>query len=416
MSAFNTTEAAPLMREVIMPGVRQYVNNATPVLKHIEKETQHSPTGEFIVVFNKTRDNNAGSGRPEEGVDLVTPGLQTAGRATVGAKQVYTRVKWTGRVVAATKSKDALVNAIVYQTEGAAKDHKHSKNRQLNGDGRDALGFYVSGASGTAVVVTDQWGNVGGDFFQSGTTKVDLINGSDHTVRQAGVTVTRGAVGSTGRALTAGVNLAAGATAGDYFVLADTIGQQLMGLRGVISNGNPPLLSGGLQGVTVASVPEFAASIVGDSAAPKDLQFHNLQRVLSEINRNSDEGSEGIGAILTSYPGIDTYGKACRDENITVNAMMLDGGFKGVAFIGTAMVPDKHVALGIYQFVNWKSMKLFSLADLDWDTAGPNGDMFYRISGGDRDALGATLKEYCELGVITRNANGALVGVNMLYV
>ena len=41
--------------------------------------------------------------------------------------------------------------------------------------------------------------------------------------------------------------------------------------------------------------------------------------------------------------------------------------------------------------------------------------MFYRLNGGDRDALGATLKEYSELGVLDRNANGALLGITMLY-
>src|SRR5688572_8975616 len=117
-----------------MPGIRIYQNSATPLLMHLEKETQPNPTGEFIIVYNKERNNNAGAGRPESGVDLPDAVPQKAGRATVGAKQLYTRTQWTGRVVAATKTKDSLVDAITYQMEGAARDHKHSKNRQLNSD------------------------------------------------------------------------------------------------------------------------------------------------------------------------------------------------------------------------------------------------------------------------------------------
>jgi hypothetical protein len=431
---FNTTEAKIVSREVIMPGIRQFMNSATVLLKHAEKEEQNNPTGEFIIVYNKERDNNAGTGYPEEGVDYVDAGVQKAGRATVPSKQLATRVKWTGKVVAATKTKDALVDAIVYQTEGAARDHKTSKNRQLNGDGRDALAFYVSGAGASTAVVTDQWGNIGGDFFQSGVTRVDLINGSTHAVRQTGIYATKGALVGTGRNLTlkdsagASLNLDAGAVSGDYFVLKGTIaagvGRQLQGIRSLISAGDPPLqAASGLQGTLVANVPDFAAQIVvatGATSEPSaasswgDLKYHLLQRVLTEIARNSDLGAEGIKFILTSFPGLDTYVDMCKSERITVNSMTLDGGFDGVSFNRLVMVPDKHFRLGAYAFVNPSTIKLFNLAQLDWDES--DGSMFYRLNGGDRDAIGATLKEYTEFGVVERNANGMLVGVNMLFV
>lgn len=432
MSLFNTTEAVQVQREVIMPGIRQFMNSATVLLKHAEKEEQNNPTGEFIIVYNKERDNNAGTGYPEEGVDLVEAGVQKAGRATVPSKQVATRVKWTGKVVAATKTKDSLVDAIVYQTEGAARDHKTSKNRQINGDGRDALGFYVSGGGTASVVVTDQWGNVGGDFFQTGTTRVDLINGEDHTVNQTGIYALRGSLGSTGRTITlkdssgAALNLNASASSGngDYFVLSNTIsagvGYQLQGIRGIISASNPPLQAvAGLQGTPVGTVPDFVAQIVDagtDSSKSTwgDLKYHLLQRVLTEINRNSDMGAEGVKFILTSFPGLDTYVDMCKSERITVNSMTLDGGFDGVSFNRLIMVPDKHTRLGAYFFINPSTLKLYNLAPLDWDES--DGSMFYRLNGGDRDAIGATLKEYCEFGVVERNANGALVGVNMLFV
>ncbi len=424
---FESPDAANLQREVIMPGIRIYQNSATPLLMHLEKETQSNPTGEFIVVYNKERNNNAGAGRPESGVDLPDAVPQKAGRATIGAKQLYTRTQWTGKVVAATKTKDSLVDAITYQMEGAARDHKHAKNRQLNSNGIDSLGYYVSGAGGTTVVVTDQFGNIGGDFFQSGVTKVDLINGSTHAVRQAGVSVTRNGLVSTGRQLTAGAALSGAATAGDYFVPAGAqaagVTYHLMGIRGTISAIDPPLLtSGGLQGTLVSAVPEFAASVVIASSGNTendaystwaDLRYNLLQRVETEIDRNSDEGAEGIAFILTSPPGVDTYVDVAKAERITVNQMTLDGGFKGVSFNGKPMVKDKHTRLGAFYFFNPTSHKLFSLAELDWDETG--GSMFYRLNGGDRDALGATMKEYMELGVVTRNINGALLGVNMLF-
>jgi hypothetical protein len=194
-----------------------------------------------------------------------------------------------------------------------------------------------------------------------------------------------------------------------------------MGIRGTISNAEPPLLTAnGLQNVKVADVPEFAAQIVLAGSADNatfsswgDLQYHLLQRVETEIDRNSDEGSEGIGFWLTSPPGFDTYLKLVKEERITVNEMTLDGGFKGISFNFRPMVKDKHTRLGAYFAINPGSHKLYQLEELGWDESA--GSMFYRLQGGDQDGLGATLKEYSEFGVITRNVNGALVAVNMLY-
>lgn len=415
---FDTADAEPLMKEVILPKVQKFLNNATVLLKYAERETQPNPTGEFIITYNKGQNNNAGAGRIED--ETLPDAYPSAyGRSTVGSKLIYTRAKWTGKVIEATQSKESMINALVDEVQQATIATKDSVNRQLNGDERDALGFYVSGAGGTAVVVTDEFGNLSGDYFRSGTTYVDLIDGSNNTVRQSGITVTRGAVGATGRALTAGANLDAGATAGDYFVLNGTlvaaVPRQLHGIRSVIAAGNPPLESAtGLQGVPVATVPEFAATVIGSDAAEVDLQFHNMQRVLSDIDVNSDVGQAGVKFILTSQPGYDTYAKLAKDEKITVNEMELDGGFTGISFNGRLpIVADKHTRRGAYFFINPSSVKLYQLADFKWMDR--MGSMFYILSGGDKDGYGANLYAYMEFGTHLRNANGALVGQNMLY-
>lgn len=411
----------PVLREVILPGIREYLQNATVLLKYVRRNTQKNPNGELIVVFRKQRDNNAGSGAAEN-ADLVAASPQGFGRATIPAKTIYKRCRWTGKAIAATSTQEALIDAIMAETKFGTMDFETSMNRQLNGDGRDTLGFYVSGAGGASVVVTDQWGNVGGDYFQSSTTTVDLINGSDHSVRQAGLVATRGAIVATGRTITVSPVLSGAATAGDYFVLggvysATAVSQQLMGIRGIVSAGNPPLLPGGLQGVTVASVPEFAASIVDSGADASaatwaDFKFENLQRILFELDRNSEEGQEGVDLIYTSIPGVATYQKYCKDEKITVNDMKLDGGFTGLSFNGRLpVVGDKHARLGAYFALNFDSFGLFQLQDIDW--LNRQGSNFEKIVN--KDVWESTLAYYGELGVETRNANAALVGTNMLY-
>jgi len=60
------------------------------------------------------------------------------------------------------------------------------------------------------------------------------------------------------------------------------------------------------------------------------------------------------------------------------------------------------------------SLSLMQMAPLDF--MDKDGSMFYRISGGDVDAYGATAFVYQELGCKARNQNGVIVGLNEVWV
>jgi hypothetical protein len=434
---FTTAEADPIQREVIMPRVREFLNTATVTLKYAEREQQVNPNGEFIITYNKEMNNNAASGRPEyTGASTSASALPEArssqyGRSIVPHKRLYTRAKWSGPVIAATQSKESLVNALVEETKRAALKSKSSVNRQLLGDGRDALAFYVSGAGASSGVVAGEYGGRASDFFEAGDTLVDLIDVTDGGVEQT-LVVRRGAASASGRAVTffdastgASTNLDADAATGDYFILSGTgigaggsaVRYQLMGLDGIISDGNTPIEgANGLQGVPIATVPEFAAIASGSYSATADLTVADMQAILGELDIQSGGdigGADGIKLILTSQRGLETMVELFRSERIKVNTMELDGGFTGISFNGQyPVVADKHVKLQTFYFWNPESTKLFVLKDWDWEDK--DGSMFYRLSGGDQDGLGATLKAYLEFGVIVRNANGVLKGVNMI--
>lgn len=439
---FTTTYADPIQREVIMPKVREFLNTATVTLKYAERETQANPNGEFIITYNKAMNNNAGSGRPQPtGATSDTPSNLPAAqssrydRSTIVTKRQYTRTSWSGQVIAATKSKESLVNALVEETRRAALKSKTSINRQLLGDGRDALGFYVSGAGAGTVVVSDQsivdygTANRAADQFDSGDTLVDLIDASGNDV-EATYILRRAAAVATGRNMTvfdtagAAANLDADAAVGDYFVLQGTLApgspyvrEQVMGLAGIISDANTPVEGAlGLQGVPIATTPEFAAIAAGSYAAPVALTVPLMQEVLGEIDIQSGGdigGADGVKLILTSQRGLETMVELFRSERIQVNKMDLDGGFSGISFNGQyPVVADKNCRLNTFYFWNPESTRLFVLEDWDWEDQ--DGSMFYRLGGGDKDALGATLKAYLEFGVIVRNANGVLRGIEMI--
>jgi hypothetical protein len=418
--SFNISEATPIMKNVYLPPVREVLNNATPLLKYVEKEIQEIPGGsDFIIPLHTGRNDSAGDGAAENAT-LRAAGNQVFNNTHTAPKYLYSRLRVSGPVIAATKNnKGAFLKALESEMKYVMQDTKRAFNRQLHGDGTDALAFYVSGAGGTAVTVNDGLGNAFDHFNK--TTLADLINGTTHVVRQAGLTVTRGSISGGVRNVTTGVALSGAAAAGDYFVKSGTLGQQMMGLAGIVSGGNPNsvLYPLGLQKLTIASEPDWAAQMIfadggavelTTSAGRVDISFEALQDLLTAISVNSDFDESDVNLFLTS-PGVkNQYVRLARNERVFTNNMKLDGGFSAVGYNGKPIVWDPQAKRNRIVALITETLMIARLAELDWIEVG--NDVLYRISGGDVDAVGATLYAYQEFAVKVRNANGAILNIN----
>jgi hypothetical protein len=421
---FSITEATPVMKDVYLPPVRELIDNSTVLLKYIEKEIQELPGGsDFVIPLHTGRNESAGDGRGENET-LATAGSQTYARTHAAPRYLYSRIRVSGPVMAATKNnKGAFLKALESEMKGVTKDTKKAFNRQLHSDGTDPLGFYVSGVGAATVVVDDGFGNRFDHFNK--TQLVDLIDVTDFGVEQT-LRAARGAVVATGRniAMTdpttgAGLNLDADAAEGDFFVKSGTFGKQMMGIAGIVSDGDPnsTIYSTGLQKLTVAAEPDWKAQVIyttGTSEATTaagraDISFESMQEVLTAISTGSDFDESDVNLLLSSYGVRNKYVQLCRNERVFYNNMTLDGGFKAVSYNGKPLVPDAQCKRNRLYFLVTETLKLFRLAPLDWIEVG--GDVLYRIAGGDVDAVGATLYVYQELGVMARNANGVLLNI-----
>ncbi len=419
--SFNISEATPLLKNVYLPPVREVLNNATPLLKYVEKEIQEIPGGSgFIIPLHVGRNDSAGDGAAENGT-LRTAGNQAFNKTTTNPKYLYSRLRVSGPVIAATKNnKGAFLKALETEMKYLMTDTKRAYNRQLHGDGRDVLGFYKSGTGTTSGTVDDGLGNAFDHFNK--TTLADLIDTSaSDVVLQSAVTVTRGAISGATRAITTSANISGSAAAGDYWVKSGTIGKQMIGLDAIVSDGNPNsnLYTTGLQGLTVASEPDWAAQVIyadggsselTSSTSRVDVSFEALQDLLTAISVNSDFDETDVNLFLMS-PGMkNQYVRLCRNERVFFNNMKLDGGFSAVSYNGKPMVWDPQAKRNrIYALIT-ETLMIARLADLDWIEVG--GDVLYRISGGDVDAVGATLYAYQEFAVKVRNANGVIKNLN----
>jgi|GEM_PF-987243 len=412
--AFDYTAAGNILKEVYLPALQELLNNATPLLAAMEKEVTPVEGGNFVIALHTGRNAAAGIARAEGGT-LPTAGQQSYKRAIVPVKQLYSRINVSGKAIAATRSnKGAFLKALESEMKYVMVDTKRQINRQLNGDGTGALAYWTGADDTSPATVDDSFGN-GTTYLPSGATTLDLIDASDNsTALGTNLVVTRGAVGATTTSVS-WTGAVSGSAAGDYLVFPGTIGKEMIGIKAVISDSDPAILgAGGLHGLPVASNPDWRAFVLGSDAAKQDLSFPLIQQLLSRIVSESAVDESDI-KMFYCHPALrDTYVKLCQDERVFYNVMKLDGGWEAVTYNGKPIVADTQCRRNALFAITPSSLSLMQMAPLDF--MDKDGSMFYRISGGDVDAYGATAFVYQELGCKARNQNGVLVGINEVWV
>jgi hypothetical protein len=414
MTGLDTSVATNVLKTFYLPPVRELLNNSSILLSRIDRDetTQDVSGTSFTVPLHTGRNISAGTGRAENGT-LPTAGVQGYNKAIVPNKYIYGRIQISGPVIAATRNNaGAFIRAIESEMKGLLRDTKRAVNRQLHGDGKDALAYWTTADNTSGTDVDDGFG-YGFTHLNSGnTTRADLIDASDHTaVLGDSLIVTLGAEGAGVFAITWSGSVS-GSADGDYLVPEDTLGYQMMGIGGIISDGDPVVPAGGgsltgLHGLTVASAPYWKAQVVGTHGTPVDLSFANMQKVFSRIAVNSDFSEKDVKFLLCNYNVRDKYVELCVNERRYYNTLTLDGGFEAVEFNGKPIVPDPQCQHGKLFYVTPETLRLFRSADFDW--MDKDGSVFSRVAN--TDAYEATLFHYGDLGTVARNGNGVLAGI-----
>ena len=408
--AFDLSAASNVLKVRYLGPIREQLNGATILMSRIMREDGATNVSgkTFTIPLHTSRNVAAGIGRADGGT-LPTAGQQGYDVAVVPNAYLYSRIKVTGPTIrAARDNAGAFVTAIESEIKGVTKDMKRVMNRQLHSDGTDALAYWTSADDTSGTVVDDKQGNAFVHLPSAGTITCDLIDASDNATKVGdSIVVTLGAKGTADYAITY-TGTVSGSADTDYLVLEDTLGYQMMGIRGIIDDGNPPLLSGGLHGLAVASKGFWKAQMFGNSGTKRDLTRARLQEPLSAIATNSDFDEKDVKFLLCNYNIRDKYVDLLVAEKRFVNTMKLDGGFTGVEFNGIPLVPDPQCDRSKVWYVVPESMRVFRTADFDW--MDKDGATLARVAG--EDAYEAILFHYGNLGCVARNANAALEDLN----
>lgn len=197
MAGLDLSAASNVLKNFYLGPIREQLNNSSILLSRLDRDetTQDVYGKNFTVPLRNGRNDSAGLGRADDGA-AHTAGRQGYTTITVPNKYLYAKIRVTGPTIKATRSKaGAFITAIESEIKGATRDFKRAMNRQLHGDGRDALAFWTGADDSSGTNVDDGQGNAFVHLL-SGST-YDLIDASDNsTVLGNDIVVTVGAKGA----------------------------------------------------------------------------------------------------------------------------------------------------------------------------------------------------------------------------
>src|SRR6478736_1851459 len=359
------TYAQPILKNTYLPGLQEMLPNSTPLLKQFEKETLPIEGKAFKVQIHRGRNEAAGRGAAEL-APLATAGQQSFMEGSYNVKTQYSRIALSGLAIAATKSnKGSAVRALDSDMKRNFNDTKRSFNQQANGDGRHAFAFWTTADNATPAAVDDDLGNET-TYLEPVAQTFDLIDRSDDsTVLGTAIVVTRGARSAASTAIT-WTGTVAGSADGDYLVPTGTLGKQMTGIQAIVSASNPPLQSGGLAGLPVATYDDWKAVILGSDSSKQDLSFELIDQLIANIAMDSDADASDVSFLHCHPAMVSTYAKLCKDNRVFYNNMTLDGGFKVAQYDGKAFSGDKDCRRNAIFALTPGTIAMGQMAPLDW--------------------------------------------------
>jgi hypothetical protein len=414
MAATTTTLSAILKTFYVNNDINDQLNSQSVLYDKLARPALLDASGKsYTYAIRESRNRNAGKGISEGGA-FGTADNQGTRNIIVPDCELSTAVELSSRILKAATgaNKGAFTSAFTMEVDGAMNDTIRAINRQLHSDGTDALAFWTGADDTSGTNVDDGQGNAF-VHLETGATTVDIADASDLanlTLLGTAIVLTLGAEAAANFATTWSGTIT-GTADGDFAVLNGTLGKQMMGIRGVISASDPPLLSvGGLHGLLVATYPYWKAQSYLNSGTNRDLTLELMQKPLTAIGTKSGVTEADVKFLMCNGPVKDKYIALLLADQRHVNTTELKGGQTSVDFNGKPLIVDPQCRRNTIYYVAPKTMDILTSSNgLMW--ADFDGEQFkLKVSGssGYASAYQAYLQFFGNLAVKIRNGNAVL--------
>lgn len=323
MAGFLLSTASGILREVLLPEIREQLNQSSDTLKLIERRTDVVEGQEAVLSLHVSR--SAGVGARLEDESSPTAARQGYVKARVPLRTNEGRIEITVQSMRAMRSqKSAQETPFVSESKRIVLDMRRDINRQVYGTSNGVIATcgvttaanVVVLAATTTLTQMRQFdvgmvidiGTLAAPFTIAQSRTITAINRTTKTLTISGAVVTTTAANFIFRS----------GNGGDA---ANSTQRELTGFRTTISN------TGAVFGVDPATQPAWASTYDtngGTPRAPTDLIFQNVMDTVSI------EYGEEIDVLMTSFGVYRKYGSSLTNLKRFNDTVNLKGGVKGL--------------------------------------------------------------------------------------
>lgn len=391
---FNISDQQELFNEFITPGVIGEIRSRSKIFDQIRKDWKNIDTEGLYAKQKMLMAGSQSTGASSDGkypeAQQSTPGFSTI---KIKRAQMFT-IGFEGMALEAARGKGVAMKPMDFERKGLFITMADDLSRQLIMDGSGRL-CQIAALPGTpAVTVSNSYFADATKFLKADRrldvyTVEDAIEGGEDASSYSGALYVASVTDKTHFNLSADPDTSG--EVGDYYFNhkayceTEAYGQgEMMGLMGVISEGNPPQPNDilGLQGLPVASNAEWKAHVFDNGGTDRDVTEDLFVQALQAM-----EDYAQCDVILVS-PGVYREWLILLQSYKTLpNTKVMWGGWSGLPFYYDGreipVVMDKFVPDGHALFISNENLVLHVLTPglLTWEQGfGASGGMLQKVA------------------------------------
>lgn len=381
-----------ITKEVYEGQIQTQLQSEAVGLKRIEGTSDGVTTdvgGKYVTFPIRVR-RNAGIGHRNELENLPTPGQQGYASVRVGLKYGYGLVKLSGPTMQLVQTNaQAFASALQMEMDGLKDDLVKDQNRIFYGNGIGAMASITADGANTVTVSNTQYLEVGQqiDITDVTGTTVKISNRQITAINTAtGVVTYDGADGT--------------AIATDIIVRTGNAQREANGLTSIVSD------TGTLFTVDPTVEPKWKSINNNNGGTLRALSEALMINLTDTIRTNGGKTS----VILASMGVRRAYFNLLTQQRRYVNTKEFAGGLTGLAFNNGREIPfveDPDAPPNKAWFLQEDTFKIYR--EKPWYFMNDDGSIWKWVQG--VDAYQAVMRQYWELGINRRNANGVLADI-----
>lgn len=375
--------------------VHEQVFNKNVLFMNVLRNVAHD-VGATTKYFSLHYDRNVGSAAGSETITLPKAGEQQYKQASVDMKYNFHTLAITDvSLKASQKSKEFLVNVLESEYEGAKNDMQRQLSRQGYSDGSGVIAR-VDGTGTDMSLDNPMVGKYPTDYLSEGNA---IMTSNDKDSETNEVFTTISSIDDNNTITVADTN----DSDDDYLFLAHNAdspdssnqGNEITGLKGLIDDGSNVTDFQGLS----RSTYNWWNSYVDDNSSQRSLTDAMMHDTFLEAKKKGNPKY-----ILTHFDLYAAYGLLLTPDRRYTDTMELKGGFTGINFNNTPVVPDYDCPYDEMYFIDPSTLSVEDLAPMSF--LNEDGAILDRSST--QPVWQATLRYYANLANKAPNKSAAL--------